>query len=129
MDLLTALVTYAGFQLTVGGAMGGVARWILLQPKEWSDRIGTVVLGAILGFYVSPQLEPSFHSWLTDGVFFGVHFVIDDEKLPGFTAFATGVGGIALLGFGLDWFTLLRKRKTESDNDVAAPPKSPEGHP
>lgn len=97
-------------QLALGGALGGVARWILLQPKSWTDRLGTVALGAILGVYASPQIEPSLQSAMASGVFFGLKILPDVDKLPGFTAFATGVLGITLLGVGFDWVTLTRNK-------------------
>ena len=76
MDLIT--VIFPTLQLAVSGALGGVARWILLQPKSWTDRLGTVVLGAILGAEASPQIEPSLQSAMASGLFFGLLELGDD---------------------------------------------------
>lgn len=127
-DALIAFIAAPPVQLLIGGGAGGVARWILLQPKAWSDRIGMVVLGIILGFYVSPELEPTLLSAMTSGVLFGVHLTIDEDKLPGFSAFATGVLGIALLGFGVDWFNSFRKQREEAETIDPLSPK-PDGSP
>ena len=116
LDAFGAFFGNAGVQLVIGGAMGGVARWILLQPKNWSDRVGAVVLGAILGYYVSPVFEPSLLDAMTSGKFFGFKLLVDVDKLPGFTATALGFGGIGLLGFALDWITgRLNRFKQQTD--------------
>lgn len=126
LDAVSSFFAISAISLIVGGAMGGVARWILLQPKAWSDRLGMVVLGGILGFYVSPQLEPTISWLMTSGLIFGVHFAVDVDKLPGFSAFATGVGGIALLGFAVDWVSGFRKQRSE-EGSIDPTQKQPDG--
>lgn len=115
-------------QLVLGGAAGGVARWIFVQPKAWSDRLGMVVLGAIFGFYVSPQFAPTILDVMTGGLIFGIHFAVDTDKFPGFAAFATGGGAIFLIGLAVDWATNFRRQRSQ-DGAVDPLPKPDGGKP
>lgn len=100
MDYLAYFFAAPAVQLATGGAFGGLARWLFLRVNVW-DGLSAVLLGAILGFYVSPQIAP----WAMDTLA-GLNFKVDMEKLPAFVAFATGVGGVGLVGLGIDWFNL-----------------------
>lgn len=102
-------------QLVVGGALGGVARWILLNPKSWTDRVGMVVMGAIMGYYVGPQALPVILGLMTSGWLFGLKIMPDMDKLPGFSAFAVGASGVALLGIGVDWIAAIRRKRAQID--------------
>lgn len=102
MDFLTMIAQQPGTPLIVAGALGGVARWlfVILIDKKMaiSQGLGTIVLGAILGYYVSPNFEG-----LTNLMFSS--FTADPSRLPSFSAFATGVGGVGVVGFIIDWWT------------------------
>ena len=99
-------------QIAIAGAMGGLARWLFLRTNPW-DGASAVLLGAILGFYVSPQLAP----WAMDTLA-GFNVKVDMEKLPAFVAFATGVGGVGLVGLGIDWFNLRLKHLNKETPDA-----------
>lgn len=107
MDLLTAILTAPGTSLVIAGGLGGVARWlyvILLDKKmAMTQGIATTVLGAILGYYLSPNFVGIASSALAA-------FSQDPGKLPTFTAFSTGVAGVGVVGLGLDWMSTLRKK-------------------
>lgn len=109
IEVPTAILAVHGVQITIGGAMGGVARWLFLQVKLW-DGLSAVVLGAILGFYVSPLAAPGIGKLLSG-------FTTDAEKLPTFAAFATGVAGIGVVGFILDWVGEFRRKHKEAAID------------
>lgn len=119
LDLLTAIFSAQGVQLVIGGAMGGVARWFFLRVKIW-DGLSAVVLGAILGYYASPILEPMMAGALSG-------FATDPAKLPAFAAFATGVLGIALVGFAIDWFQAKAKQLTKEGSVDPIPKPSGDG--
>lgn len=112
MDFLASFFAQQGVQLVMAGASGGIARALFLKVKL-VDAMGSIVLGAILGFYVSPQFE-SFVAPALSG------FSTDPARLPAFTAFATGVGGIGIVGFIYDWLNS-RGKQLKIDAGVESP--------
>lgn len=115
MEPIAAFVSVPGVQLVIGGGMGGIARWLFLQTS-WRQGLIAIILGAILGYYVSPQFEP-----LMAGALAG--FAADPEKLPAFAAFATGVGGIGIIGFIIDWVNYRRKQLSSGPSVETKTPK------
>lgn len=115
MDLAT-LIFDPGFQLVLAGAMGGVARVILFRPPLW-DSISAVVLGGIVGFYASGALAPGIANALAL-----VGFQVNDDKLPTFASFTTGVGAVTIVGFLAE---IGPNRKKLKDAEEAAAPEAP----
>lgn len=127
MDLLMMILSAPGVHLSLSGAFGGVARWlmIIIMDKKMAIRqgIATVFLGGIVGFFVTPQAGP--------GIGAAFEFVFrsppDPEKAPIFNAFLLGVLAVAVIGFAIDTFATWTKRKLAVDEPVPTPPKPVDG--
>lgn len=125
MENLLALLTSPGLQLVVAGALGGIARWLIviiadskLAPRQAA---AMTALGGIVGFYASPPFEPAL-----GGVLERLGFITDPEKLPAFSAFATGSVAIGVMGLIVDnWFN--RKKPSQELPVAPLPPHNEAG--
>lgn len=118
MNLLLMILGSPGTSLVVAGGMGGIARWlfVILVDRKMAvpQGVGTVLLGAILGYYVSPNFEGLVAPILSG-------FSTDPARLPVFAAFSTGVGGVGVVGFIIDWWANRRKKLTQEPSVDPAP--------
>lgn len=123
MDLLTALLASPTLHLALAGASGGAGRWfyaIIMDKKMLPKQAAaTVGLGVILGVFVSP-LVVGFAS----GQLLGWGFQPDPDKMPSFTAFAMGLGGVGLLGAAIDFLKAKLKQPTNALGIEPSPPNT-----
>lgn len=126
MDWLILILAHPGVHLSLSGAFGGIARWlmIIILDKKMAIRqgIATVLLGGILGFFVTPQAGPA----ISEAFELVFRSPPDPEKAPIFNAFLLGVLGVLVIGFAIDTVTSWTQRKLAGDQSVPTPPK-PDG--
>lgn len=119
MDWL-AILTAPGVQISVAGGFGGISRWLFIiimdRKMGFQQGMATILLGGILGFFVSPHMGNALASLpFMDGL------ATDSDKLPTFNAFALGILGVAVIGYAIDW---ANKRKEKLDGEPAVTPTS-----
>jgi hypothetical protein len=109
MELIALVWGAEGTPRAVAGAMGGVTRWlyVILVDKKMaiSQGVSTVILGAILGYYASPNFVGAAEAMLDFG-----HLSTNPDRMPTFTAFLTGVTGIGVVGLVIDLLGAWRKK-------------------
>jgi hypothetical protein len=84
--------------LAVSGTAGGIVRWIALK-EGWRDGVGSLVCGCITAVFAGPALQPVF----TMGGLLGEAGLSDVQQML-FAGFCTGVCGILVTGFIIDFF-------------------------
>lgn len=88
-------------QAALAGAAGGFVRALTLREKL-QEGVASLIVGAFCAIYAAP---------LTLGVIGPVlRSLIKPDALDGFCAFATGVCGMAVVGFLLDMWKFYRAR-------------------
>ncbi len=120
MDWL-ALFAGVDTQVTVAGMFGGLLRWIFFKAKGW-DGIGNMIVGAILGYYVSPYaVQPlgSVLGGLTDEV----------QNVQRLSALILGILGVGVIGFLIDWGKHWFTSKLNQGAGPGVSPSPPKGEP
>lgn len=117
LAVLGAIFGNLGVQLFLAGAAGGICRAVALKVRLW-DAGSTILVGGFLGLFVSPVFVGAMTGFLTEWL----HFAVDPDRLPAFTAFSVGVGGVAIIGFAIDWWRdWLKKLDRGSGVDPVTP--------
>jgi hypothetical protein len=122
MDWLT-LMTSTGAQITVAGGFGGIARWLIViildRKMAVPQGLATIVLGAIMGFFVSPYISTQ---WLLNLI----NVQAEAEKIPVLNAFILGLIVVGGAAFIIDWNPW--KKKPGTVETVTPPaPKAADG--
>ena len=127
MDWLMMIASSQGVQLSLSGALGGLARWlmVIVMDKKMATKQGlaTVALGALVGAYVTPQAGHTIAAAFE----FIFRSPMDPEKAPFFNAFLLGILGVAAVGFAIDAFSFWTKKKLAGDDNVPDSPKPADG--
>ena len=119
MDVLASILLSQPVQLAVAGGMGGAARWIFIIQMDKKIATGQGLLLIVLGIILGTQASPLFQGAAKQAL---AGFVIDDAKVHSFTAFLTGVLGIGVIGFFIDWWD---RRNRPKEEPVDPAPKNP----
>lgn len=82
--------------LAVAGALGGVVRWLTFKER-WQDGLISIVVGAICAVYVTPWTVSLLN-------------VPASEQATNLAAFVTGVGGIGVVGFLIQFWRIWREK-------------------
>ncbi len=90
-----------GDKFAIGGAMGGVVRWLTLR-EDWKSGLISIIVGAICAVYASPLALPSLESVL---------FKLDvkPDQAAGLSGFLIGIGGVTFAGFLIDVWKIRRR--------------------
>ena len=83
-------------QLALAGAAGGVVRSITLR-ENWKEGVGSLVVGIACSIYASPLSLIVFEPLLGK-------LIVKPGALDTFAGFATGVAGMAFVGFIRDFY-------------------------
>ena len=92
--------------LAIGGAMGGLVRWLTLR-EDWRSGGISLSVGAICATYLTPLVVPIIGPMLGGAL-------VKAEGSAGFLAFMVGLGGIAVSGFVIDVWKA-RSKQIEKD--------------
>ncbi len=98
------LTSNAGGQAALAGAAGGFVRALTLR-ENFKEGFASLFVGALCAMYAAP---------LTLGVIGpALHALIKPDALDGFCAFATGIGGMAVVGLVLDFWKSYREQRSK----------------
>lgn len=99
-----------GGQLALAGALGGVVRSITLRERP-IEGIGSLIVGTACSIYASPLALIVFDPVLG-------RLITKPGALDTFAGFATGILGMAIVGFILD---VWRARRNAARRDSSGP--------
>lgn len=91
----------------LSGLAGGVCRWFAAREKIWPHGLSSVIVGGLTAVFLWPLGEPALAPWTGK-------LEMDPLTTTMFGGFITGLLGISLIGFVLDFG---RKRMTEDDKN------------
>jgi len=95
------LTSNAGGQAALAGAAGGFVRALTLR-ETFKEGSASLFVGALCAMYAAPLTLGAIGPVLSH--------LIKPDALDGFCAFATGIGGMAVVGFVLDLWKSYRKQ-------------------
>lgn len=113
---MSDVIAVGGFAIV--GALGGLSRALVLKVSL-ADGLTSVVVGGLLAAFVSPTFEPELQSLITNW-----GWMVDPDRLPWFSSYATGTLGVAVLGLFIDVGARILKRwadKQEQSNGGGKP--------
>jgi hypothetical protein len=116
MDFLVAFLVKDG-PLILGGMFGGALRWAFLKAKFW-DGLSNMLVGAILGYYVSPYAVPLMAPGLSG-------LTSDLANVERLSALIIGIVGIGFIGLIIDVFKNLPSQPKQGPRVDPAPPADP----
>lgn len=93
--------------IAISGFFGGVSRWIAARERFWRQGMSSVVLGTIAAVFLWPVGGP----WLEPIV---GRIDMDPVTSVMFGAYCTGLMGIALLTFIIDFTSARAKRNANA---------------
>lgn len=96
-------------QLLIGGAVGGLVRWLTLR-SSLTDGLVSIIVGGLCAVYLSPLAQPAVNVIL-GGV------VLDSDARISLTAFVLGIGGISVSGAVMDYWNAKRRRGFVDNSD------------
>jgi hypothetical protein len=103
-------ISSPAFKLIMAGAMGGVVKWLTLR-EDWRDGLISIVLGAVMAYYVNPLALPILEPTLG-------RIVVDHEAFLSLSGFIVGIGGITLSGMLIDIVRGMRRKANQQHQRV-----------
>jgi len=97
-------------QAVIGGALGGLVRWLSLRTNL-TDGIIAIVVGAICAVYLGPLAQPIINVVLGQ-------IVLDADARQSLAGFIIGLGGISVSGTVMDYWASRRRRASKEDDDA-----------
>ena len=103
--------------LALAGASGGLLRWIALRPK-WQDGLIAIGAGIICSYYFADVLAPILVEVVHALPYFGQRINVTTPQMVGPGGLLSGVVGISMTGFILDWTGIISRTflKKQRDN-------------
>ena len=101
--------------LALAGAAGGVLRWITLRT-HWRDGLIAIAAGTICSYYFAEILAPVLVI-LVHAVPLFITVPVSDSQMIGPAGLLSGITGISITGFLIDWMGILSRTFLKKQRD------------
>lgn len=95
--------------VAMSGIAGGMSRWVAAREKFWPAGASSVILGCLAAVFLWPVGRPILEPWLGK-------LEMDPTTSIMFGGYVTGLMGLTLITFIID-FTQSRTKRGQSDDD------------